>query len=102
MRKNVIMIALVIISIVSIVYGQVQKAEAIKQMERALQNERLAREMSEKARIAMEQAEKVKLVSEQQMIIALEQAKLAAERAEQLFKQSKKSRWSNEIRLASL
>jgi Tfp pilus assembly protein PilO len=57
MKKNFIIAFLAVTTILSVVYAFYQKAEAEKQEELAIQNERIAREMTIKAEQQMKMAE---------------------------------------------
>ncbi len=79
MKKNVIIAILAITTILSTVYAFYEKTEAEKQQALAVENEKLAREMSIKAEEQMKLAEQQLRRTEVSMMEALKQTQIANE-----------------------
>ncbi len=79
MKKNIIIAILAITSIMSIIYGRYQKTEALRNEQMAIENARLARELTIQAEKAMQMAREQREIALANASLAMRQADIANE-----------------------
>ena len=79
MKKNIIIAILAITSIMSIIYGRYQKTEALRNEQMAIENARLARELTIQAEKAMQMAREQRDIALANASLAMRQADIANE-----------------------
>mgnify|MGYP001613645252 CR=1 FL=1 len=82
MKKNIIIVILAITSILSVVYGRYQKTEALRNEQMAIENARLAREVTIQAEGAMKLAQEQRDIALANATEAMRQAQIANEALE--------------------
>jgi hypothetical protein len=80
MKKNLVIGILSLVSVFSLAFGYQQKVRADKNEVIALENEKRALELEKAAEVALDEAKHQKMIAELNMVEAMKQRELAAQK----------------------